>query len=82
MSFESKDLSNLAAINKDFGEMIPIVIRSLDTDFAALREPRLNFKNQGNVDRHRVDMATAAMVHFGLDPGKFVRWMGGEYTGS
>jgi hypothetical protein len=21
------------------------------------------------------------MVHFGLDPGKFVRWMGGEYTG-
>ncbi len=21
------------------------------------------------------------MVHFGLDPGKCVRWMGGEYTG-
>ena len=26
-------------------------------------------------------MANAAMVHFDLDPGKFVRWMGGEYTG-
>ena len=26
-------------------------------------------------------MASAAMVHFGLDPGKFVRWMGGKYTG-
>jgi hypothetical protein len=26
-------------------------------------------------------MASTAMVHFGLDPGKFVRWMGGEYTG-
>jgi hypothetical protein len=26
-------------------------------------------------------MASAAMVHFGLDPGKLVRWMGGEYTG-
>ncbi len=26
-------------------------------------------------------MASAAMVNFGLDPGKFVRWMGGEYTG-
>ena len=25
--------------------------------------------------------ASAAIVHFGLDPGKFVRWMGGEYTG-
>jgi hypothetical protein len=26
-------------------------------------------------------MASAAMVHFGLNPGKFVRWMGGKYTG-
>ena len=27
-------------------------------------------------------MASAAMVHFGMDTEKFVRWMGGEYTGS
>ena len=27
-------------------------------------------------------MACAAMLHFGMHPGKFVRWMGGEYTGS
>ena len=59
----------MAAINKDFTKMIPIVIHSLDKDFTALREPRLNFESQGRVDRHRVDMATAAMVHFGLDPG-------------
>ncbi len=26
-------------------------------------------------------MANAAMLHFGLEPGKFVRWLGGEYTG-
>ncbi len=26
-------------------------------------------------------MASAAMIHFGLSPGKFVQWMGGEYTG-
>ena len=26
-------------------------------------------------------MASVAMVHFGLDPGNFVQWMGGEYTG-
>jgi hypothetical protein len=25
-------------------------------------------------------MANAAMAHFGLDPGRFMRWMGGEYT--
>ena len=26
-------------------------------------------------------MASAAMISFGLDPGKLVRWLGGEYTG-
>jgi hypothetical protein len=26
-------------------------------------------------------MENAAMAHFGLNPGRFVRWMGGEYTG-
>ncbi len=26
-------------------------------------------------------MASAATIHFGLDPGKFVRWLSGEYTG-
>ena len=27
-------------------------------------------------------MASAAMIHFGLDPGKLVQWLGGEYTGA
>jgi hypothetical protein len=27
-------------------------------------------------------MASAAMIHFGLDPGKLVRWLGGEYIGA
>ena len=26
-------------------------------------------------------MASAAMIHFGLDPGKLVRWLGGKYMG-
>ena len=26
-------------------------------------------------------MASAAMVYFGSDPGKLVRWLGGEYIG-
>jgi hypothetical protein len=27
-------------------------------------------------------MALAAMIHFDLDPGKLVRWLGGEYMGA
>jgi hypothetical protein len=26
-------------------------------------------------------MASAAMIYIGLNPGKFVRWLGGKYTG-
>jgi hypothetical protein len=26
-------------------------------------------------------MANAAMAHVGLNPGRFVQWMGGKYTG-
>ncbi len=50
-------------------------------DFSLLRKPRYNCEQQEQIDPHRVEMASAAMVYFGLNPGKFVRWMGGKYTG-
>jgi hypothetical protein len=28
-----------------------------------------------------MEMASAAMIHFGLDPGKVIRFLSGEYTG-
>ncbi len=37
---------------------------------------------KSNADQpHQVCIANAAMAHFGLDPGRFMQWMGGEYTG-
>jgi hypothetical protein len=50
-------------------------------NFSMLRKPQLNYKNQMQIGPHQVCMANAAMVHFGLDPGRFVQWMGGEYIG-
>jgi hypothetical protein len=44
-------------------------------------QPRYNYEKQERIDPHCVEMASAAMVHVGLDPGKFVRWLGGKYTG-
>jgi hypothetical protein len=37
--------------------------------------------NRNESTRIASKKASAAMVHFGLNPGKFVRWMGGKYTG-
>jgi hypothetical protein len=33
------------------------------------------------MDHHCVEMASMVMTHFGLDPGKFVCFLAGEYTG-
>ncbi len=81
MAFSKNELLSIRLINFDFAKMIPKLKRWLQIDFSTLRKPRLNYKSQTQIDPHRVCMANAAMAHFGLDPGRFVRWMGGEYTG-
>ena len=80
-SFSDQDLFNLRLVNKDFANIIPKACRWLRLDFTPLREPRYFYESQDHIDPHRVKMASAAMVHFGLDPGKFVHWLSGEYTG-
>ena len=81
VDFTAQDICNLCLVCKDFASLVPKITRWLKVDFTPLREPRYNYEQQERIDPHRVEMASAAMVHFGLDPGKFVRWMGGEYTG-
>ena len=81
-SFKTKDLISLRSVSKIFAEVVPKIIRWSSIDFAPLCEPRLDYEAQTTIDNHRVEMASVAMLHFGLDPGKFVRWMEGEYTGS
>jgi hypothetical protein len=79
--FSKNELSSIRLTNNDFSKLIPKLKCWLKIDFSTLRKPRLNYKNQIQIDPRQVCMANAAMAHFGLDPGRFVRWMGGEYTG-
>jgi hypothetical protein len=77
----SCNLKNLRFINKSFSTMIPKVLSWLQTDFSPLLEPHYNYKQQEHINTSRVKTVSAAMIHFGLDPGKFVRFLGGEYIG-
>ena len=52
--------------------MIPKLKQWLQIDFSTLRELRLNYESQMQIDPHRVCMANTAMAHFGLDLGRFV----------
>ncbi len=81
VSFSNEDLSNLCLVNKDFANIVQKVLRWLQVNFTPLQNPCLGFKQQDHVDPYHVEKASTAMIHFGLDPGKFVRFLSGEYTG-
>ncbi len=76
-----EDISNLRLVNKDFANIVPKVLRWLQVNFTPLQDPRLGYKQQDHIDPYCVEMASAAMIHFGLDPGKFARLLLGKYTG-
>ncbi len=80
VSFLNEDLSNLCLMNKDFANIVPEVLCWLRVDFTPLRDPCLGYKQQDHINPYRVEMASVAMIHFGLDPGKYVRFLLGEYT--
>jgi hypothetical protein len=80
VSFSKEDLSNLRLVNKYFTNIVPKVLCWLRVDFAPLRDPHLGYKQQDHINPYCVEMASAAMIHFGLDPGKFVCFLPGKYT--
>jgi len=78
---DQEQVDKLSKTCKLLRSAIPKLLYWSTLDYSSLRGPRLDYNMQTEIDRKRVEMANAAMLHFGLDPGKLVRWLGGEYTG-
>ncbi len=81
VSFLNEDLSNLHLVNKDFANIVPKVLRWLRVNIIPLQDPHLGYKQQDHINPYHVEMASGAMIHFGLDPGKCECFLLGEYTG-
>jgi hypothetical protein len=81
VSFSKEDISNLCLVNKDFANIVLKVLRWLRVYFTPLKDPCLGYKQQDHINPYCMEMASAAMIHFGLDPGKFVHFLLGYYTG-
>jgi hypothetical protein len=82
VSFLKEDISNLCLVNKYFANIVPKVLHWLRVDFTTLQDPCLGYEQQeDHINPYRVEMASTAMIHFGLDPGKFVCILSGKYTG-
>ncbi len=81
-TFLSRDcISSISAVNKIYNEMVNDVMRLRKMDFSSLTQPRLDYVSQMSISKHRIDLATAGMIHYSLHPGMLVRFMNGEYTG-
>jgi hypothetical protein len=81
VTFSNEDLFNLCLVNKDFANIVSKVLPLLQVNFTPLQDPSLGYKQQDHINPYHVEMASMAMIHFGLDPGKFVYFLLGKYTG-
>jgi hypothetical protein len=81
VSFSKEDISNLCSVSKDFANIVPKVLRWLGADFTPLQDPRLGYEQQDLINPYCKEIHSAAMTHFGIDPGKFVCFLSGKYTG-
>ena len=75
----NKVLSFLATIRPDFKAMIREVPLLLTTDFFSLCLPLYDCADQTKIDPKRVWLLVACAVHYILDFGLVVRYVGGDY---
>ena len=69
-------------LNPDWKALVVHVPRLMATDFSDLRLPRLGHADQTEIDKKRVWLMAACAVHYNLNMGLVVRYLGGEYTAS
>ena len=75
------DIKNLSVVNRLYNKVIHDVHLFQNLDFLPLLEPRIGYANQQAISQACVNMATAAMIHYGLHPGMLIRCLKGEYVG-
>ena len=74
-------IKKLHCLNRLFNKMTTDVCRLRNMNFSKLKEPRIGYAEQTEIQPWRVDMATAAMIHYSLHPGMMIRYVKGEYVG-
>ena len=79
---EEEDLFKLAKVDAEYESMSRLVPTLKEVDFSSLAHPRLEYADQHEIDHERVIKLTACAVHYGLDFGLVVRFLGHEYVGA
>ncbi len=77
----SEDLDNLKQVNASYSSMILDVKHLRHLNFSLLMKPRLNYSTQECISQDSVNLATACLIHYGLNPGMMTGYLKGEYVG-
>ena len=78
---EQAILQGISLVNKKYNMMVKEVTRLSKVDFTPLLLPLENYESQTSIQAERVDMATALLVYYNMQPGMALRFLQGEYTG-
>ena len=77
---DEDSLSIMSQLNPYYGAMVRMIPILKGVDFSDLQGPRTGYALQKEIDFNRVIKLTALAVHYGLDFGRVVRYLGHEYT--
>ncbi len=77
----ANNLESLRSLNKHYCAMIDDIQRLQFVDFLPLKMSRLDYAEQMSISSERVDLATACVIHYGLNVGMVIRYLKGEYIG-
>ena len=75
-----RDTKSVGSLSRQFAQMVESVTRARLVDFRPLRQPRLDYASQQQIDPARVAMLESCAIHYNLDFGLVVRYLAGEYT--
>jgi hypothetical protein len=64
-----------------YNEMISDLLRLENLEFSPLKAPKLDYANQQHISPHRIDLAMAGLIHYGMHLGMLLRYLKGKYTG-
>ncbi len=81
MYLSPDNVETLSSINFLYCKMVHDVMRLKGMDFSKLREPRIGYAMQQEIQQSHVDLATVAMIHYFLYPGMLIRYVKGKYVG-
>jgi hypothetical protein len=81
MYLSPDDVETLSSINSLYREMVHDVMRLKGMDFSKLREPKIGYAMQQEIQQSCIDLATATMIHYFLHPGMLIQYVKGEYVG-